>query len=176
MEKCTSINMFAHSLAVNKQLFSITGDAKPIIYLHSCATSQKLGNTLLINVEIKIWKTGFLWIKFQKLGKKVDFPGAQWVNITKCYATVYCRPQSSFLKSESHFSVTALTDAAGNPEADMFSLKGTSESQLLALCEPNTVQRTTGSYYAITNSLNRFWLWKQIQTPLFEHKTKYTAD
>lgn len=82
---------------------------------------------------------------------KVNFQGAQWVGITKRYATFYCRPESSFLKSKSHFSVTALTDAAGNPEADIFSLQGT--SSLLCVSLINTVQRTTGSYYAIKNSI-----------------------
>lgn len=68
---------------------------------------------------------------------KVNFPGAQWVDITKRYTTFYCRPESSFLKSKSHFSATALTDAAGNPEVGIFSLQSTNENQLLALCEPN---------------------------------------
>lgn len=65
----------------------------------------------------------------------------------------------TFLKPKFHFSVTALTDAAGNPEADIFSLQGTSKSQLLALREPNKCcPKNCRILLCTARSPNKFWL------------------
>lgn len=73
------------------------------------------------------------------------------MDITKCYATFYCRLDSGIYKIKIPF-LTALTDTAGNPEAVIFSLKGTSESQHLALRELNK--------YCLKNNRSLLYIYK----------------